>query len=310
VLDADFPDPFVVHAGQARYVAFSTNSAAGRIPVAESTDALNWHFTGDALPTVPSWASNKFDYWAPTVVSLGNRWLLYFTGPDRASGRQCIGVASAARLEGPYEPEAAPIACQSGLGGSIDPDVYFDDRGSWLLWKSNGNCCGAPSWIWSQRLSADGLHVEGEASRLLTDDQAWERTPSTSERSTVEGPFMISAGGLLYLFYSANGYATADYGVGYAICSSPTGPCTKPRSTPLLASVGPVAGPGGASVFEDEAGDRWLAYHAWDTSAIGYPAGRRALHIDRLSFAGTTPVVDGPSAGDVMLHLSSVKERL
>lgn len=31
-----------------------------------------------------------------------------------------------------------------------------------------------------------------------------------------------------YLFYSANWYASYQYAVGYATCTTPVGPCVKP----------------------------------------------------------------------------------
>ena len=77
----------------------------------------------------------------------------------------------------------------------------------------------------------------------------------------------------------------------YAVCASAVGPCTKPSSSPLLASSGSLAGPGGESVFTDATGATRLAYHAWTQPDVGYPKGARRLHISSLSFVGGQPVV-------------------
>ena len=40
-----------------------------------------------------------------------------------------------------------------------------------------------------------------------------------------------------YLFYSANWWESSSYGIGYAVCSSPAGPCTKKTLDGPLHSV-------------------------------------------------------------------------
>ena len=82
---------------------------------------------------------------------------------------------------------------------------------------------------------------------------------------------MIRFNRRLYLFYTANGYKTARYATGYAVCRTVTGPCTR---VGRLLSTGPyLAGPGGATPFLDRAGRLRLAYHAWRTGQVGYPSG-------------------------------------
>jgi hypothetical protein len=52
-----------------------------------------------------------------------------------------------------------PIVCDVELGGSIDPSPYSDGERTWLVWKSDGNCCGIPTTIRVQETSADGTRV-------------------------------------------------------------------------------------------------------------------------------------------------------
>ena len=60
-------------------------------------------------------------------------------------------------------------------------------------------------------------------------------------------------------------------------------------------------GPGGESFFTDTEGNLWMAYHAWTGADVGYPAGKRSLHIDRVTFEDDKPVTNGPSSTPQLL---------
>jgi hypothetical protein len=122
---------------------------------------------------------------------------------------------------------------------------------------------------------------------LLKTAQKWEG-------NVIEAPSPIKYAGRFYLFYSGNRYTTADYGIGYAVCRGPIGPCTRPQGRALLASGGQIAGPGAQSPFVDTNGTLRLAYSAWTTGHVGYPKGtacrdtaagcnQRRLHVATLA---------------------------
>ena len=55
-------------------------------------------------------------------------------------------------------------------------------------------------------------------------------------------------------------------------------------------------GPGHQSIVQDDDGELWLAYHAWDEEAVGYGNfGKRSVWIDHLSLADGKATVDGPT---------------
>jgi beta-xylosidase len=110
------------------------------------------------------------------------------------------------------------------------------------------------------------------------------------EAGVVEAPSMVGYDGRYYLFYSGNNWSTASYGVGYAVCDSPIGPCTKPADGPWLASTTKAEGPGGEDVFVDEHGQLLMTLHAWVRGKVGYPEGARNLSVVRLTFPDGTPV--------------------
>lgn len=279
----DFADPSVVHARGA-YYGYSTNSGVGDIQVIRSDDLLSWEIVGNALAALPVWAQANRT-WAPSVLRLADTFIVYYTAQDRDSSRQCITRAIGSSPSGPFTDESSsPLMCQLDQGGSIDPSTVLAEDGTpWLLWKSEG--LGAESAaIWSQQLSPDGLSLVGTPTQLMQADQPWEH-------GVVEGPSMVLESGGWYLFYSGGIWKTRGYAVGYARCDGPTGPCGKPRLTPILASDGRIAGPGGQDIFRDESGEVWMAFHAYTEPDVGYPSSR-TLHLLRVHFTGGEPVLD------------------
>jgi len=251
----DVADPTILTVGSTYYL-FGTTDWQSNVPAATSTDLVHWQDAPDALPELPGWAAPSISMtWAPTVIETGGRYVMYDTTEEQASGRQCIGAATSTTPGGPYtDGSAQPFLCQRSLGGSIDPDVVRDADGRLhLAWKSNGNCCGLPTALWEQDLSADGLHLLGSAHRLLGADQPWEA-------GNVEGPDLVAAAHGWWLFYSGGDWRTATYATGIAWCPTLTGPCREVLTRPLLPSTPTMRTPSGLSTFVDARGRRWAAF--------------------------------------------------
>ena len=183
---------------------------------------------------------------------------MYYTARYTSSGKQCVSFATSSSPTGPFiDNSVNPFVCQTSIGGSIDASPFVDENGDiYLIWKNDGNCCNYKVNIWSQPLSANGTQLTGTPIALITNDQAWEG-------NLVEGPSMVYTNNTYYLFYSANNYASYQYAVGYATCTSPQGPCVKPTYSPIIGYYGDVWGPGGESPFTDINGNIWFAYHGW-----------------------------------------------
>jgi len=273
VFRENFPDPFVLQQG-GRFVAYSTNDGPN-VPVATSTDLVHWSFatdptTGrkrDALPRLGTWAKTGFT-WAPEVLQLGDKYLLYYTASDVKKNAQCVGVAVATDPLGPFvDSNPEPIVCQTELGGTIDADAFKDSDGKiYLYFKSDGNRVGKHTAIWGQQLAPDGLSIVGQPVELIHDDQGWEQR-------LVEAPTMVHSPIGYELFFSAAFFGWNDnqdrspYGMGYATCAGPLGPCKKSSDNPILHSFydresGCVSGPGHQSIFT--VGQRsFMSFHAW-----------------------------------------------
>ena len=291
-LDIDFPDPLVLPV-DGGLVAYSTNGRhEGKrlnVPFSRSTDGKSWNAPTDAMPVLPRWVrSSGPDIWAPEVIKIGDKYVMYFTGRHKTRMRPdgltlCVGVAVADKPDGPFQAQSAPLTCGGELG-VIDPSPFRDGDDLWLYVKTDGNCCGVPIGIIAQRLTADGQHLAGQPALVtgVTNDQPWEG-------GVVEGEQMIKHDGQYYMIYAANDYGGDKYATGYAVCAGPAGPCRDATENPILKSQPDLVGPGHQSVFEFQ-GRTWIAYHAWrhiDDRRQRY----RAMYISPLDWVDGKPVI-------------------
>lgn len=307
VYSANFPDPFVLP-HQGRYLAYATNAARdeANVQMAVSEDLLNWaplkHGARlhDAMPVLPAWAQRGWT-WAPEVMELEGRYLLFFTAREKASGRQCTGVAASADPLGPFTSDAAePLICQRDLGGTIDASPFRDADGRlYLYYKADANAVGKPTHIYVQPMTADGLGLTGEAVTLLANDQPWEA-------HVIESPTMVRRGEGYVLFYSANHFGwephqrLSPYAMGYAACEGPMGPCTDAPANPILYSyadrtAGCLSGPGHQAVFA-AGGRQYILFHAHIARGGCQNAKKgRAMYIAPLGWDGEGRPVIGTS---------------
>ena len=310
IFNGDFADPYVLKTSAALYLYASNTTTtqyapAAHIPVIEMAQSSGFRgdYLGDALPQLPKWTVSGFQ-WAPSVWARPDgTYVMYYSTPAtipleclaKASSAGCVrtakGVSSAMCISratstspaGPFvDDSSSAFICPVAQGGAIDPSVFIDQNGSpWLLWKSDGDCCGLATTIYSQQLTPDGLSVAGPPHPLIGASQPWEG-------GLVEGPSMLESYNNLWLFYSANKWGTDNYGIGIAHCVSVVGPCTKPLSDAWLSSSTSSGagqrdpGPGGEEFFQ-VGGLVWMVHHGLAPGQSGDDAQRR-LYVDLLAF--------------------------
>lgn len=303
VYRTNFPDPFILpHGG--KYLAYATNAERlqANVQMAVSDDLVTWAplKTGDrlhdAMPVLPAWAERGWT-WAPEVMRLGARYLLFFTAREQASGRQCTGVAESRDPLGPFTSTATtPLVCQRELGGTIDASPFRDADGSlYLYYKADANAVGKPTEIFVQRLTPDGLALTGPAVPLLRNDKPWEA-------HVVESPTMVRHGSAYVLFFSANHFGwepnqrLSPYAMGFARCAGPMGPCTDAPENPVLHSyadprAGCLSGPGHQAVFDVR--DRsFIVFHAHAASSGCRNLNKgRYMYVAPLLWDGDTPQI-------------------
>ena len=289
VLNQNFPDPAILEADGTFY-AFATNTGNQNIPLARSEDLVTWSMLPDAMPQLAPWvAPVRGQVWAPETIAVGGEYRMYYTARDRKSNRQCIGVASSAAPEGPYRDEAStPLLCPEGFQRAIDAHPYFDGKQLYLYFS--GVCCGEPNGIFIQQLDPKGLATVGQSSLILKVDTTWEG-------DIAEAPTMVKRGGKYYLFYSGNDYRNQTYAVGYAVCKSAKGPCTKAEENPVLvtgSSSSRALGPGHQSIAR-VGDDYWMLFHGWN-DVIGYRnGGSRVMWLQPLTWKDNRPAVGWPT---------------
>jgi beta-xylosidase len=279
VYDADFPDPFVLEV-DGTYYAYATNGNGKQVQTLTSPDLVHWKPGPDALPQVGGWTSNG-NLWAPEVLARDDgTYVLYYTA------NRCIGRAVADHPLGPFADDSdAALVCEQAEGGSIDASPFRDDDGSlYLYWKNDANSIGQTTWIYVAPLSDDGLELEGEPVRLVSNDAGWEG-------GVVEAPLMWKEDGRYYLFYSGNGYEGDLYAVGYATCERPLGPCEDAPENPILKSACAASGPGHNALIR-KGDETWTLYHAWPAETND---DKRVLWLDRVAWEDGAPRIEGPT---------------
>ena len=287
----DFPDPSLLVDGDANiYWAYATGSGGLNLQVMSSPDLREWNGPVEALSRLPRWAASGFT-WAPGVIRIGDRYLMYYSVRHASIGVQCISVATAPLPGGPFvDDSGAPLVAQIDHGGSIDPNPFVDPVSGQLVlaWKSDDNSLGRPSHIWAQEMTPDGLtFAPGSSPTVLLSASAFWQFP------TIEGPTVAFYSGRYYLFYGANSYASASSAIGYATSPSLLGRYTdRSAARPWLATIGRAQGPQGPMVFAGLDGSALMAFAAW-YGHVGYRnGGRRALWLAELGFgAGGRPIL-------------------
>ena len=226
VLDADFPDPAVIQARDGYYYAYATQTLRDRqwinIQVARSADLIYWEYLGDALPEKPSWARTTQDFWAPSIIFDGGRYIMYYSAthdachdPERG---HCLAVATSSSPAGPFVDMGMPLLLGVGFE-FMDPMAYDDPVTGkhWLYWGSGFQP------IKVQELAADRMSFVAGSEPV---NLVWPNPVKGAFPRLVEAAWVICHGDFHYLFYSGDNCCgpDAEYGVMVARSREPTGP--------------------------------------------------------------------------------------
>ena len=299
-------DPFVLPDGGSYHV-FATGAQIGFFHW-YSSDLVS--FERDKALKKSSWVHS--DYWAPEVYAWQGRYVMFYTGRWKKNRSLRAGVAFSGTPEGPYEDPLGEPLFDFGYA-AIDGTLTVDDAGTpWLIYSrdcSENYVDGRhESHLYGVQLAEDLMSTVGDAAVLTVPDAPWET--ASGEYRWNEGPAVLRHGGKYYLFYSANYYASKEYGVGVAVADAPLGPYVKQENNPVLRweedadGRVTVSGPGHNSFFT-VGGELFTAYHTHtDPSA---PSGDRQLCIDRAGFhADGTAYICGPTLAPQLRPLADL----
>jgi arabinan endo-1,5-alpha-L-arabinosidase len=260
-------DPSTIVKSGGEYWIFYTGM---RVPSYHSKDLITWERGPSALTNVPAWTTNVpgFDgrsFWAPDVIHLAQRYLLYYSASVFGKNTSGIGLTTSPTLD-PADPDFhwtdRGMIVQSNVSddfNTIDPAVTLDADGR--LWLAFGS-------FWSGiRL----IELDPKTGLRIAPDS---RMYYLAHHDSIEASFIYRHGRHYYLFvnwgYCCRG-ADSTYEIRVGRSETITGPYLDREGKDLLlgggskvlSSEGAFIGPGHAGILAE--GDHyWFACHFYD----------------------------------------------
>jgi GH43 family beta-xylosidase len=273
-------DPFVLPYEGAYYM-YATSAKDG-FRVFVSDDLREWR-DGGLCYGGSAWGEG--DFWAPEVYARGGRFYMFFTARWKEKHSLRISAAVADKPEGPFRDVAGKPVFDFGYA-AIDGAVLDDGGGRAYLYYARDcseNIVGGKhvSQIYGVELEPSWTAVKGEPILLSTPEGEWETPPG--DWLWNEGPAVLKRGGVYYMAYSVNHFASRFYSVCYAKSAAPLGPFAKAAENPILKYIdGEISGPGHNSFFTAFDGRLMTAYHIH--TDYGAPSGDRRACFSVVNF--------------------------
>ena len=278
VIDKSWPDPTVWTDGS-RYYTICT----GVRTIMASEDLVNWTDLKTAPLSDKALASAKAvgkKLWAPDVVKIGDRWMLYLTCYE--SAEYCgISVFESESATGPWEfIGKLTHSIENGIKDSIDPEVVVDSETGkvWLFFGSIGG-------IHRVQLTNDGKKLAEGASFEHVAGLDINLNPSRSR--VYEGAYLHRKDGYWYLFASSGKYFNHTYGIVVGRSRTLEGTFTDKEGKKMSGGHGSAIlqsepkddffGPGhNGEIITDSKGQDYIPYHCHNR-VDGKDMGRHTL---------------------------------
>jgi len=262
--------------------------ATGRgIVSRRSEDLVHWRNGPPVFASPPAWTAeavpgNRGRYWAPDVIRLGDRYLLYYSVSTWGKNTSAIGLAVNATLD-PSDPNFQwtdhGIVIQTGSSddfNAIDPAVTRSPDGR--LWLAFGS-------FWT---GIKLIELDPASGKRISPDSPIHQLAS---HESIEAPMICHRHGYYYLLVNwglcARG-VESTYNIRVGRSARITGPYLDKQGVNmlhdggslLLGTEGKFIGPGHAGIVS-EGGRDWLSYHYYDGDRRGVPTlGMRRLQWD------------------------------
>ena len=240
-----------------------------------SRDLVNWEVGPRVFSSPPAWTTNavpgfRAHFWAPDLIHIGNRYLLYYSVSTWGKNTSAIGLATNATLDPSnpaYEWRDQGLVCQSGVGddfNAIDPSVTQAADGT--LWLAFGSFWSGIKLV--QLDPATGKRIAADGS-----------IHSLAFQSAIEAPCIWRHGNDYYLFVNWGQCCrgtNSTYNIRIGRSASITGPYVDKEGqdllheggSPFLETQGTFVGPGHAGIYS-EGGTNWLGCHFYDATRAG-----------------------------------------
>lgn len=282
--DIGLHDPSTIVKCKDEYWIFYTGRG---VPSYRSKDLITWQRGPQVITTAPDWLSRVVPpradrggrggagggvpgFWAPDVIHLGDRYLVYFSYSAFGKNTSAIALATSPTLD-PCDPQykwtEQGIVIQSDPNddfNTIDPAVTTDAEGN--LWMTFGS-------FWS---GIKLIQLDPKTGKRISPDS---RIYSLAHYDSIEAPFIYHHNGLYYLFLNwgmcCRG-ANSTYNMRVGRSAKITGPYLDKENKDMLQSggtliadtQGPFIGPGHPGILKE--GDRyWMGMHFYDGTQRG-----------------------------------------
>lgn len=276
-------DPSAILKFKDTYYLFSTGPG---VPTYSSKDLLTWERGPRALPDPPKWIRetipanrNGNDFWAPDVIHLNDRFLLYYSVSTFGKNTSAIALATNTTLD-PTDPNYkwtdGGVILRSTAGqdnfNAIDPAPFLDADGR--LYLAFGS-------FWS---GIKLVELDPTTGLRLSADSPIH---ALAQNAQIEGPYLFHHADHYYLLV-AWGWCcrgvNSTYNIRVGRSDKITGPyldrtgkdMLKGGGTLLLGTTGPLIGPGQPSLFTDDKNTPHLVFHFYDPTQRG--RGTLAIH--------------------------------
>lgn len=285
VVEQDMADPHILRWENSLYI-YSTGGKISR-----SDDGISWTQIG-SVGISPKWGTSGAGFWAPDIVKMGDKLLLYYSLSTWGDANPGIGVASADAPEGPWTDHGKLFtSLEIGVENSIDPCVFIgQDNKVYMIWGSFRGCYGV-------ELTADGLALAGGIDCARENKVLVSGKEGSWDGSTFEGSYVIYRDGWYYYFGSSGTCCEglrSTYHVRIGRSRDPLGPYVDSQGRALagagnvgdviLSGGGIFVGPGHNSVLIDDLGYYYIVYHVYvDDGGTGKG---RYLAMSRLTWDG------------------------
>lgn len=283
-----FGDPFILLDDGIYYMYGTGESSDTGIEVYKSTDLKEWKgpvgkTNGFALHEDDVYGKKWF--WAPEVYHLNGKYYMFFSVEEH------MAIAISDSPEGPFV-QKKPSVLRDAKG--IDHHLFIDDDGTKYMFFANFK---EGLEIWGAEMKDDLSSIkENTLTKLISQSQEWEKSQKEPVGTVNEGPFVIKKDGIYYMTYSANHYASQDYGIGLASSEEPLGEWVKSDLNPVLQNPVGLVGTGHSSLFKSKEGQLHIVYHAHHDTSEVHP---RKVFINQVKFK------EGDAANRLKLKLLS-----
>jgi arabinan endo-1,5-alpha-L-arabinosidase len=268
-------DPSTIVKCKDEYWVFCTGRG---VSAYHSKDLVKWEAGPGVFTNAPDWVARAvpdnrwLNYWAPDVIQLGNRYLLYYSVSSVGKNRSAIGLATNPTLD-PADPQFhwtdQGIVVQSASTdnfNAIDPAVAQDAGGQ--LWLAFGSY-----WSGIKLIQLDPNTGKRLAANSLT--------CSLASNDSIEAACVYHHDNLYYLFVNWGRCCrgtNSTYEIRIGRSQKITGPYLDRNGTDmmagggslLLATDGSFIGPGHAGIVSAGGAD-WLSCHFYDGTRHGQP---------------------------------------